>query len=132
MGLVMLLADLTQQHVDWLLLNIGMTYSAMAGAATRLLLVRGEPFMVRLQNSLAGIILALVLAPATAVYFNQLNYVNGYAFIYGMVARELVLSFVETVNDKAIPLYHRLLDAIPFLNSNTKDKDKSNDATDHD
>lgn len=125
-----MLTSLAQQHADWLLLNIGMAYSAMAGAATRLLLVRGEPFFIRLQNSIAGIILALVLAPATATYFNQMNYVNGYAFIFGIVARELVVSFVETVNDHAIPLYHRLIDAIPFLSN--KNKDDGNDATDLD
>lgn len=125
-------AELTQQHVAWLLINLGMAYSAMAGAATRLLLVRGEPFLVRLQNSFAGIILALVLAPSTAAYFHQINYVNGYAFVFGLVARELVVSFVTTVNDKVIPLYHRFIDSIPFINTHSTNKDDSNDATDPD
>ena len=126
----MIIADLTQQHIVWLLLNIGMAYSALAGALARFLLVRDEPFMIRVQTSLAGVILAIVLAPATAAYFNQSNYVNGYAFIFGMVARELVLSFVETIKDKAIPLWHRFIDAIPFIN--TTNKDKGNDTTDRD
>lgn len=122
----MTIDELIQSHLAWIIAHLAVMYCALAGALVRLLLVRHEPLLLRLQNCLAGVILALVLAPITAAYFNQGAYAEGYAIFYGIVARELVVSFVDTVNDKAIPLYNQLIDALPFTNSN-KSQHKDDD-----
>ncbi len=107
--------ELLAQHTNWLTTHLALVYCAFSGAFVRLLLIRRESIIIRLENGVAGMVLALVLATPTANYFSAGEYGNGYAFFYGVVARELIVSFVDTFNNKALPIITQLLDSIPFL-----------------
>lgn len=109
-------------HQQWLAGHLTLVYSATAGALLRFLLVQKEPVLSRLQNALAGIILALVLAPVTAEYLSESKYEMGYALFYGVVARELVVSLIDTVQEYVVPLYQYFFDKLPIGKNKGADK----------
>ncbi|MEY2863126.1 MAG: hypothetical protein RLY58_833 [Pseudomonadota bacterium] len=101
---------LINQHLHWLVTHIGLIWMALGGAALRILLVLNEPLHRRIQNGIAGMILALMLSDLTANAFSKGQYAGAYAVIYGLVARELVMAFIKFTNRQAYPILNRLVD----------------------
>lgn len=126
---VLTLDDVLSQHLQWLLITLPVMWAAAGGACIRLLLIRAEPFWMRSQNATAGVLLAVMLSDLTAKLLTGGNYATGYAVIYGMVGRELFVTFYDFVNDNVRPLLMVFLrHFLPFL---FKDK-PANEADNHD
>lgn len=102
--------QLIDQHTTWLIAHVGLIWMALGGAALRVLLVLGEPLHRRIQNGVAGMILAILLSDITASMFTQGKYTGAYAVIYGLVARELVMAVVQFANRRAYPILNRVVD----------------------
>jgi hypothetical protein len=102
--------DLINQHLFWLIGHVGLIWMALGGAALRILLVLNEPLHRRIQNGIAGMILALMLSDLTATAFSKGQYAGAYAVIYGLVARELVMAVVKFASHRAYPLLNRMVD----------------------
>lgn len=126
---VLTIDDVMSSHLQWLLITLPVIWAAAGGACIRLLLVRAEPFWMRSQNATAGVLLAVMLSDITAKLLTGGNYATGYAIIYGMVGRELFVTFYDFVNDNVRPLLMAALrHFFPFL---FKDK-PANEADNHD
>lgn len=118
--------EVMTNHVQWLLMTIPIIWAAIAGAGIRLLLIRAEPFWMRSQNATAGILLAVTLSNMTAHLLTNGNYVTGYAVVYGMVGRELFLTFYDFMNDKAAPVFMATLRYFfPFAFKDEDNHDRS-------
>ena len=100
---ILTIDDVMREHLQWLLISLPVIWAAAGGACIRLLLIRAEPFWMRSQNATAGLLLAVMLSDITAV-------------IYGMVGRELFVTFYEFINDNVRPLLMAALrHFFPFL-----------------
>lgn len=120
------LDDFAREHMRWLLTMLPVIYAALAGALIRLLLIRGEPFWMRSQNTVAGLLIALTLADITANLLTAGDYVAGYAVIYGMVGRELFVMLYDVANENIKPfLISTLKHFFPFLSTKEDDRDSN-------
>lgn len=122
------LDDIMREHTQWLYVTLPIIWAALAGALIRLLLVRSEPFWMRSQNAVAGLLLAITLAETTAHAFTGGNYTSGYAVVYGMVGRELFVTMHEFISEKATPVLFSVLNYFfPFLFNDTNEEDNKHD-----
>lgn len=113
---ILTIDDVMREHLQWLLISLPIIWAAAGGACIRLLLIRAEPFWMRSQNATAGLLLAVMLSDITAKLLTGGNYATGYAVIYGMVGRELFVTFYEFINDNVRPLLMAALrHFFPFL-----------------
>ena len=113
---ILTIDDAVREHLQWLLISLPIIWAAAGGACIRLLLIRAEPFWMRSQNATAGLLLAVMLSDITAKLLTGGNYATGYAVIYGMVGRELFVTFYEFINDNVRPLLMAALrHFFPFL-----------------
>lgn len=125
---VVTIDDFVREHMRWLFTMLPIIWAAAAGAFVRLLLIRAEPFWMRSQNAMAGLLLAVTLADITANLLTNGSYATGYAVIYGMVGRELFVTMHDFVHDKAAPLLMSAMrHYLPFLF--TEDDEDNHDNT---
>lgn len=83
--------QLITQHWLWLSSHIHLIWLSLIGGAVRMLLVSNEPLSKRLQNAIAGCLLGISLTNVTADLLTAGRYSHGYAVMYGLVGRELVV-----------------------------------------
>lgn len=131
-GTAMTFDEILTEHLHWLIVNLPVIYGAIAGALLRLLMIRNEPFWVRTQNALGGMILAMVLAPMTAEHLSGGKFAVGYALAYGLVARELILPAIAVINKRLVPLLTHftdtfLLNNLPSPSAEKTDKEVTDD-----
>lgn len=124
---VLTIDDVMSNHLQWLLITLPVIWAAAGGACIRLLLIRTESFWMRSQNATAGVLLAVMLSDITAKLLTGGNYATGYAIIYGMVGRELFVTFYDFVNDNVRPLLMSALrHFFPFLFKDKPAKEADN------
>lgn len=129
---VLIFDDVIGNHVQWLLLMLPVIWAALAGAFVRILILLQEPLLLRAQNALAGLILAITLSDTTAQILSNGSYSVGYAVMYGMVGRELVASFYDFIKDTARPFLIALaIYLFPFLKPVVVAEEDNQDDTKH-
>lgn len=107
--------QLITQHWQWLTDHIHLIWLSLIGGAVRLLLVSHEPLSKRLQNAAAGCLLGITLTDVTADLLTGGRFGHGYAVLYGLVGRELVLILRQLLTRDAYRLIRQLISATARL-----------------
>lgn len=121
-----------ENHIQWLFVMLPVIWASLAGACLRILLLLHEPLLLRIQNAFAGMLLAVVLSDTTAQILSSGNYMIGYAVLYGIVGRELVITLYDFFNDTARPfLLALMIYLFPFLKPVVAEEDNHDDIKHH-